>query len=160
MWRAAPLLKMVLRMVGFGILANLVSHTLHILLLGYGELFVAAIPDSAFNIALGGMIDGLATGLPMVIVTMLLYRKFQRTKLYRFAMLIVATIVMIELFPDFYLKEFSYVMQEPWLAASLFVHLAKWAAIACAVNYVAGMYIRDSARRLKKQGETVPIRRN
>ena len=169
MWRTIPLTKIVLRMLVFGAVLGLVQALLTIF------AFEGSIPEprSYFipQIIKGGVFEGAILGaligLAMALYAGIVHRTIQKPHLFKFALLIVATMVSfvvvqqpfhivtwIELgIPlDTWFRQFS----DSVLTPLFFATIAKHAAIGMMSLYTAGRYLSEaSAQYMKSTGQTL-----
>ena len=95
MWRAVPLLKMAMRMVGGCIALGAVSQVLiHAVLL---RMFDWPPINVLADILAQGAVTGFSLAVPMALATVVFFRKIRRPLYYRFAMMTLALIITIAL---------------------------------------------------------------
>lgn len=164
MWRAMPLAKMVLRMTLFGVILGAALGLLTVFLF---ESTIPA-PKSLYHRQLilngimeGALLAGLA-GVAMAFYAAVAHRAIHKPSHFRFAMLIIATIVSLAVvqqpFHIVTLSEFGLSLSEwthaltrgPVLPALLLGTIAKHIAIGMMSAYVAGNYIRETSERFMK----------
>lgn len=150
MWRAVPLLKMVMRMVGGCIALGAVSQVLiHAVLLRMFDW--PPINVLAFDILAQGAVTGFSLAVPMALATAVFFRKIRRPLYYRFAMMTLALIITIALWvgptleslhgldlrwiPDGFVPAFGI-----WIGSYALAVL--WSAVA------AGKYTRETWARM------------
>ena len=170
MWRAVPLAKILLRMAAFG---AVLGAALGLLTIFAFESTLPA-PKSYFQprIILGGVMNGLIlgslVGIAMALYAAVAHRSIHKPAHFRFAMLIVATIVSLAVvqqpFHIVTLSEIGLSLGD-WLtwglleANSLGIALpvgtiAKHTAIGMMSLFVAGKYLREaSAQYMKSAGQ-------
>ena len=170
MWRAVPLAKVIIRMAVFG---AILGASLGLLTLIAFESTVPE-PRSYYHprIIFGGVTDGILlgalTGFAMAIYAAVAHRTIHKPSLFRFAFLIVATIVSLlvvqQPFHVVTLSEFGIPLRD-WVHWALAVAdpvyilllaatIAKHVAIGLMSLYAAGKYMREaSAQYMKSTGQ-------
>ena len=155
MQRFHPHLRIVLRMAALGLALGVLHFALHFL------------PWFGMPPSLGDLLTlpahllqhlplGLTAGVAMAVVSRLAYREIRNPALYRFSMLIVATIVGLVFFadPGFYIVTVNLrnwaleswldaVRSQPWFAVAMAHVLATHLAMGACGVFVAGKYLRD-----------------
>ena len=148
MWRAVPLLKMVMRMVGGCIALYAVSQVLiHAVLWRMSDW--PPINVLAFDILVQGAATGLSLAIPMALATVVFFRKIRRPLYYRFAMMTLALIITIALWagPTLeYLRDMSWIMDGA--AAAFGVWIGGYALSVLWGAAVAGKYTRETWARM------------
>ena len=149
MWRAIPLLKMVMRMVAGCIALSVVSQVLIIWTIWGQDWRLMAI----VLVMLKGVMEGLILGLPMAVATIIFFRKIRRPLFYRFAMMTVAMIISLEVWTGFtlwhlqnHLQNLDLSRMSKWIPVLVIVLVGDmlrvyWSQIA------AGKYLRETWQR-------------
>ena len=166
MWRAIPLIKIVLRMVAFGALLGASLGLVTVV------AFESTVPEPKsqyqLQIVLGGVKDGVVlaglAGIAMASYAGIVHRTVHKPAHFRFAMLIVATIVTLVVvqhpFHIVSLSEFGIRLVDwvPWalreadpvLIPLFFATIAKHVAIGLMSLYAASRYLRDASASFSK----------
>ena len=153
MWRAKPLLKLFTRAFAYSAVTEVVLGTLilFIFISGFGILG----PDPPLlhvlliN-ALASMLSAALTlALPMTLVTALCFREIRRPKFYRFAMLTVALLTSILVWPGHFEGMGGTLQSNAPAEFKAFdaVHLLTHALAIFSAQLAAGKYLRDLAAR-------------
>ncbi len=171
MRRAIPLVKIVLRMLIFGLILGAALGLLTIV--AFGSTFYA--PKSFYyqqamqGEVINGAILGALIGLALAMYSCVAHRTIHKPHLFKFALLIVATIVTLAVEQGpFHIMVFAELGTElpnflDWMLRSenfgmiaVFVGtIAKHVAVGLMSLYVAGRYLREaSAQYLKSTGQT------
>lgn len=166
MWRATPLAKMVLRMTAFGALLG--ASLGLVTLVAFESTVPAPKSDSHPQIILGGVKDGVLltslAGLAMALYAGIVHRTVQKPVYFRFALLIVATIVSLVVvqhpFHIVTLSEFGIPLvdwvvwalreADPVLIPLFIATIAKHVAIGSMSLYAASRYLRDASASFSK----------
>jgi len=170
MWRWIPLIKLVLRTTVFGLVLGAVEFLLKTQLPWFGYPAASMFPANA-NGALAlrdSLTLGLALGIALAVYAGLLHRTIVKPVLFRFALLILGTIVSLLLVqPPLHLpyllnelasidQLIAYASYEPWMALLLVLTFAKHAVIGLMSLYAADRYMRDGrASYLKSREQTL-----
>lgn len=166
MWRAIPLAKIVLRMAAFGALMGALLGLVS--LIAFESTVPAPKSDSHPQIILGGVKDGVVltslVGIAMALYAGIAHRTVQKPAYFRFAMLIVATIVSFAVvqhpFHIVTLSEFGVPLvdwvlwalreADPVLIPLFVATIAKHVAIGAMSLYAASRYLRDASASFSK----------
>lgn len=148
MWRAVPLLKMVMRMVGGCIALAAVSQVLiHAVLLRMSDW--PSINVLAFDILTQGAATGFSLAIPMALATVVFFRKIRRPLYYRFAMMTLALIITIALWVG---PTLEHLRDMPWMMDGVVSAFGIWiGGYALSVLWsavVAGKYTRETWARM------------
>ncbi len=147
MWRTRPLFGMLVRIL----LASIAIETaravvLTAAVLGFG-LGGRTLGEMAHDIAIKGGLSGLIVAVPMILVTAVCFREIRRPLFYRYAMVTVALIVIIETFLRPSASFIHYALfslgSEHMLMAVIAVMFISQAALAYACAWAAGAYVRE-----------------
>lgn len=150
MWRAKPLLKLFTRAFAYSAVTEVVLGTLilFIFLSGFGFLGSDPLLRVLLINALVSILSAAMTlALPMTMVTALCFREIRRPKFYRFAMLTVALLTSILVWPGHF-EGMGETMQSNAPAefkAFDAVHLLTHALAIFSAQLAAGKYLRDLA---------------
>lgn len=168
MWRAIPLAKILLRMAAFGAVLGAALGLLLII------AFESTLPETEsiypqiiLSYAVHGLILGGLVGVAMALYAAVAHRSIHKPAHFRFAMLIVATIVSLAVVQQpFHIVFFAELGTASWLnwviryadpgmIAMLVGTIAKHVAIGMMSLFVAGKYLREaSAQYMKSPGQT------
>lgn len=158
MWRAKPLFLMLLRIMLAGMAIE--AAWMFISLAGepdFGRR--ASFGEMVLDASLHGGILGLMLAVPMMLTTVLCFRQIRRPLFYRFAMVTVALIVLIEssLRPSASFIQHALFSPEsdPWTLKMIAIMLVCQAALVFACSLAAREYVREfQERRLALQKRT------
>lgn len=166
MWRAVPLAKIVLRMATFGALLG--ASLGLVTLIAFASTVPAPKSHYQLQIILSGVKDGVAlaglAGIAMALYAGIIHRTVHKPAHFRFAMLIVATIVSFAVvqhpFHIVTLSEFGIPLAEwvlwafreadPVLIPLFIATIAKHIAIGLMSLYTTSRYIRDASSSFSK----------
>ncbi len=167
MWRLNPLLKIILRMGVFGLILGLALGLF--IIVAFESKFPGPISYYYQQIMLGevanGVVLGGLIGLAMAVYTGIVHRTIQKPHLFKFALLIVATIVSFAVVQQpFHIVTFIelgispdtwfWALSDSVLASLFFAIIAKHVAIGLMSLYAAGRYLREaSAQTMKSTGQ-------
>jgi len=153
MWRAKPLLKLFTRAFAYSAVTEVLLGTLILFIFISGSGILG--PDAPLlhvlliN-ALASMLSvALTLALPMTLVTALCFREIRRPKFYRFAMLTVALLTSILVWPGHF-EGMGRTLQSNTPAefkAFDAVHFLTHALAIFSAQLAAGKYLRDLAAR-------------
>lgn len=153
MWRAIPLLKMVMRMTVYCIALAAVS--LVIILAMWSRERAYWVPPHAFilDILSHGTITGLSLAIPMALVTAIFFREIRRPAFYQFTMLTVTLIITIALWvgPDLETLHGMDLFQRQYnqFILPLGVFIGNYALAVYSSRIAAGKYVREVSARLQ-----------
>lgn len=147
MWRAVPLLKMVMRMVGGCLALYAVSQVLiHAVLWRMSDWPIHVL---AFDILTQGAATGFSLAIPMALATVVFFRKIRRPLYYRFAMMTLALIITIALWVG---PTLEHLRDMPWMMDGFVLAFGVWiGGYALAVLWgaaAAGKYTRETWARM------------
>lgn len=154
MWRAIPLAKMVLLMIGACIPLSIAEHLVYQIWPLYRSAFESYLDNMMWHAAKEGAYWGFALGIAMALFTVVLYRRIRKPTLYVFAMVIVATAVTIATQPISLPAFIQMTEQLPNGGIWLFAFLARSALMIIASLMVAKWYAAQAARRKSKKRNT------
>lgn len=152
MQRLNPLLKMFLRMFCYSAAVFTIAHAL-INLIFLSQRWGIIAGDALYillGVAKWSVAPALALALPLTLATALFFRDIRRPGYYRFAMLSVALLATITVWPHSYV-EFGYMLRHGGAIAAF--GLANIAGNALAIYMsviVAGKYLRDLSELQQK----------
>ncbi|MCY3796507.1 MAG: hypothetical protein OXG84_01780 [Chloroflexi bacterium] len=152
MWRAKLLLKLFFRAFAYSAVTEVVLGTLILFIFLSGLGFLGPVPLLHMLLlnGLASMISAAMTlALPMTLVTALCFREIRRPKFYRFAMLTVALLTSILVWPGHFegMGETLQSNAPADLKALDAVHLLTHALAIFSAQLAAGKYVRDLALR-------------
>lgn len=155
MWRAKPLLKLFTRAFAYSAVTEVVLGTLILFIfISFISGYMFLEPDSLLPMllinALMSMLSAAMTlALPMTLVTALCFREIRRPTFYRFAMLTVALLTSILVWPG-HIEGMGETLQSNAPAefkAFDAAHLLTHALAVFSAQLAAGKYLRDLAAR-------------
>ena len=152
MWRAKPLLKLFTRAFAYSAATEVVLGTLILFIFISGFAFLE--PDDLLRVLLinalmSALSAALTLALPMTLVTALCFREIRRPKFYRFAMLIVALLTTVLVWPG-HIEGMGATLQSDSPAefkAFDAAHLLTHALTIFSAQLAAGKHLRDLAAR-------------
>ncbi len=152
MWRAKPLLKLFARAFAYSAATEIALGTVILFVFMSGFLYLE--PDDLLRVllinALMSMLSAALTlALPMTLLTALFFREIRRPKFYRFAMLTVALLTTILVWPG-HIEEMGATLQSNApMEAKAFdaAHLLTHALAIFSAQLAAGKHLRDLAAR-------------
>ncbi len=153
MWRANPLLKLFTRAFAYGAVTEVVLGTLILFIFISGFGFLGPDPPLLRVLlinALASMLSAALTlALPMTLVTALCFREIRRPKFYRFAMLTVALLTSILVWPGHFEGMGGTLQSNAPAEFKAFdaLHLLTHALAIFSAQLAAGKYLRDLAAR-------------
>ncbi len=155
MWRAIPLLKMVIRMVVYCTALVAVSEVLTQAVVvearSLWSLWSWQMPPTPVNILYQGVTVGLALALPMALVTIIFFRQIRRPAYYQFTMMTVALITAIALWAGPYLEPLHGIHLFQWwlwhsgFMAVVVISIGSSVLAVYSSRIAAGKYVRETA---------------
>ena len=151
MWRAIPLLKMVIRMVVYYTALVAVSEVLTQAVVGASSWWSWRMPSTPVDILYQGVAVGLTLALPMALVTIIFFRQIRRPAYYQFTMMTVALITAIALWVGPYLEALHGIdLFQPWrwhsgFTAAVVISIGSIALAVYSSRIAAGKYVRETA---------------
>lgn len=150
MYRARPLLNMLARVLLAGIAVETArSLILPAAALGFGR--GASVGELARDAVLHGGLTGLLLAAPMIFVTIACFRQIRRPFFYRFAMVTVALIVIMETWLRPSASFVQHALFSPgsstWMLTMIAVMLVSQALLAYACSLAARIYVREFYER-------------
>ena len=158
MWRTIPLSKMLARIV----LAGMVIQAVEMFMLLVGESNFdrsMSLGEMVIDAGIHGGIFSLIVAVPMILVTALCFREIRRPLFYRFAMVTVALIVLIEtiLRPSLSFIQHALFSPDgsPWMLKIIALMLISQAAVVFACSLAAREYVGEIQQRKLARQEQV-----
>lgn len=152
MWRAKPLLKLFTRAFAYSAVTEVVLGTLILFVFISGFGFLGPEPllhVLLINALVSTLSAAMTLALPMTLVTALCFREIHRPKFYRFAMLTVAMLTSILVWPGHFEGMGETLQSNAPAEFKAFdaLHLLTHALTIFSAQLAAGKYLRDLAAR-------------
>ena len=153
MWRAKPLLKLFIRAYAYSAMTEVVLGNLILFIFISGFGILGPDPPLLHALLINALVSmlsvALTLALPMTLVTAFCFREIRRPKFYRFAMLTVALLTSILVWPGHFEGMGGTLQSNAPAEFKAFdaLHLLTHALAIFSAQLAAGKYLQDMAAR-------------